>query len=96
MEFLIGSLLLFGYAVRWNALAVSGISFGFIVVLIWNYFATGAFPEDCGCFGESSFFHLTGFQVLILDMIDLPLGLLVFSAKEHILSLDGWLLKKVA
>jgi uncharacterized membrane protein YphA (DoxX/SURF4 family) len=91
IEFFTGCFLVLGYAVKLSSVMVAVMSMSFILLLSWVYLWTGSFPEECGCFGEGSFFHLSGGQVIFLDLIDLALASWLLSVKKTIWSLDGWL-----
>ncbi|MBN1687494.1 MAG: DoxX family protein [Candidatus Omnitrophica bacterium] len=93
IEMILGCFLLLGYAVRLSALGVSGLSTGFIGLILLNYMMTGKMLEDCGCFGEGSFIHFSAAQILVVDLISLIFALFLVLRKKHILSLDGILLK---
>ena len=91
VEFFVGGFLLLGYAVKPSAVVAAVMSMSFLILLSMTYRFTGSFPEDCGCFGEGSFFHLSGGQVIFLDLVDLALAAVLLSVKKTVWSLDGWL-----
>ena len=94
IELIFGAFLIAGYLTRPSALVLSGVSISFVVMLLASYFKTGQFPADCGCFGEGSFIHLTGLQVLALDCANFSLGLAIFRSKNLSFTLDSLFMPK--
>ena len=87
-EVLFGVFLIAGYLPRASAAALAFFSFCFLIVLGASNVLLDAGGKDCGCFGEGGLIHLTVHQVFFLDLLDLFLGLKLYSLKEHPLSLE--------
>jgi uncharacterized membrane protein YphA (DoxX/SURF4 family) len=96
LELVFGALVLAGYMTRLSSLILSAMSFSFVLLILITRFKTGSFPADCGCFGEGSLVHFTGWQVLILDTVNTVIGLKLFFTQIHPVSLDALLTPKAA
>lgn len=94
-EVIFGSFLILGYLTRVSVLVVGLISLSFVGLMALTYLKTGAFPANCGCFGEGSPIHFTGGQILILDSAVVLLTLAMVFRPSHPLSLDALLNRSV-
>lgn len=90
VELILGLFLLTGYAPRLSAKGAILLSGMFVMMLTVQYALTGSFPSDCGCFGEGPI-HLSGAQVLLLDIVQIILMTGYLRQKSFILSLDQYL-----
>ena len=92
LEWLLGSLLVLGYAPRYVSRILAGLTFIFVLLLFHSFFTSTA-GLDCGCFGEAGI-HLTKKQVFILDTINFTLLIRLACMKNFYFSIDRFLKRK--
>ena len=92
LEWLLGTLLILGYAPRLVAGGTALLSLGFIITLGSSPLFLEAGGADCGCFGQSGF-HLSLHQIFVVDLFVFLISLRLLFLKESSFSLDGILLK---
>lgn len=93
MEWLLGCLLIVGYAPRLVALGTSILTFSFLVALASSRLLLEAGNSDCGCFGHTGL-HLTMRQIFLVDLLSLGISLRVSFLKKFPLTLHSFLLKR--
>jgi uncharacterized membrane protein YphA (DoxX/SURF4 family) len=94
IEFLFGAFLILGYLPRVSALVLIAMSLSFVLLILTTRIVTGALPADCGCFGEGSLVHLKPFQVVIMDVCNIFIGVRLALLKSHPFSLAAFLKAK--
>ncbi len=92
LEWLLGALLILGYAPRLTAVGTALLSLGFIITLGSSPLFLEAGGADCGCFGQSGF-HLSLHQIFVVDLLVFLISLRLLFQREFPFSLDGILLK---
>lgn len=89
-ELFFGVFLILGYLPRISAAALGFFSLCFLIVLGASNVLLESGGKDCGCFGQGGPIHLTVHQVFLLDLLNLFLGIKLFSLKEHSFGLAKW------
>ena len=92
-EWLLGFLLIVGYAPRLTAGGLAGLSLVFLATLASSQILLEPGGSDCGCFGQSGL-HLSMRQIFVVDLVSLTVALRWLFARRFPLTLHGLLLKK--
>ena len=88
VEFLFGVFLIVGYLPRLSALVLAFMSSSFVVLILGTWLIKGSLPADCGCFGEGSLIHLKPYQVLVMDLCNVFIGIRLALFQNHPFSID--------
>lgn len=92
VEWVLGSLLIVGYAPRLVSTGTSLLSLAFLMTLGSSRLLLESGSTDCGCFGQSGL-HLTLRQVFLLDLFSLVVSLRIFFLEKFPLTVHSLLLK---
>lgn len=84
LEFISGISLLVGYFPRISSAVLGILSFSFICLIAFAQ-VRGTLPANCGCFGDG--FHMSPYQMSLLDALNSLLALKLFGIKDHRLSI---------
>lgn len=96
LEWLLGCLLIVGYAPRLVAFGASLLTLSFIVTLASSRLLLESGNSDCGCFGHSGLVHLTMRQIFLVDLFSLAVNLRILFLEKFPLTLHSFLLKRKA
>ena len=94
IEFLFGAFMIVGYLPRASAIVLAAMSASFVFLILMTRIVKGVLPANCGCFGEGSLIHLKPFQVLVMDVCNIVIGIRLALLKTHPLSLADFLKAK--
>ena len=94
IEFIFGVFLITGYLPRLSALVLAGMSWSFVLLILYTRLVTGALPSNCGCFGEGSLIHLKPLQVVVMDVFNTIIALRLTLVKAHPFGLSALLKRK--
>jgi uncharacterized membrane protein YphA (DoxX/SURF4 family) len=89
LEMYSGIFLMVGFKVRSNAVIVSGMTFVFIIALIYALYMN--LDIDCGCFDRSGLSQKVTWLKIIEDLVLLSMGLYVIEFPH---GWKGWINKK--
>lgn len=92
VEWILGMLLVLGYAIRGCTLVLGLLSISFVVVLTASFSSGGAL-KHCGCFGNSGI-PLSGREVYLLDWLNIVLAVFIFWRHDISWSVDSLLRKR--
>jgi uncharacterized membrane protein YphA (DoxX/SURF4 family) len=91
IEVVSGLLLIFGIAIKENALIINIFLIGFIVLITVSLFR--GLNIDCGCFGTEGG-DTIGIQKIVEDVLLLLLGIQIFLFPSEELTLNSFFLKQ--
>ena len=88
LEFILGALLILGYAPRLTAACLMMLTLGFLALLGASELLSAGLPSSCGCFGEGGF-QVSPHQMFFLDLANFLLLAKLVTLGRHALSLDN-------
>ena len=93
-EWVLGSFLVVGYVPKFSAAMTGLMTLAFLITLGSSRLFLESGGTDCGCFGKSSFIHLSVRQIFFVDLVSFAVSLRLFFLKEFPGTLHSFLVKQ--